>query len=88
MNTVRLSPELESQVRRTARRQNLTVSEVHRRALAEYCARALSSEPPGRFDDIIGVCTGDPDLGANVGAIFAAEIGRREARIEGDDDAR
>jgi predicted transcriptional regulator len=62
MSSVRLSVELVERVRRVAARRGLKVSEVHRRALAEYCERELADAPQGRFDDVIGVVEGPPDL--------------------------
>jgi hypothetical protein len=74
MSTVRLGDELAAQVRSVARTKGLTASEVHRRALAEYCRREMGQPAAGRFDDILGICDGPPDLAANVSAIYGAGL--------------
>lgn len=74
MSSVRLDAELTDRVRRVSRRQGLTASEVRRRALEEYCRRVLNEQHVSPFDDIIGVCEGDADLGANVSAISAEAV--------------
>jgi len=71
MSSVRLPAELEEKVRRVAAMKGLTVSELHRRALAEFCEQALVDAPDSRFDDVIGVVEGPPDLAAHASERFA-----------------
>jgi hypothetical protein len=70
MSSVRLPDELEAKVRKVAARGGLTISEVHRRALVEYCERELADGPTSRFDDIIGVAEGPPDLATRASERF------------------
>jgi hypothetical protein len=62
MNTVRLPEPLRDKIRQIARRKGLTVSEVHRLALEEYCLREAEPPKKSRYDDIIGVAEGPADL--------------------------
>lgn len=62
MSSVRLSGEMQEKLRRVAALNGLTVSEVHRRALEQYCDREPGAKRPSRFDDVIGVAEGPPDL--------------------------
>jgi hypothetical protein len=62
MRSVRLSAEIEARVRRVAALRGLPISEVHRRALEEYCERQLDAGRTSRYDDVIGVAEGPADL--------------------------
>jgi len=64
MNTVRLPETLREKVREIARRKGLTVSDVHRLALEEYCLRETEPPQQSRCDDIIGIVEGPSDLSA------------------------
>lgn len=67
--TVRLDPETEQLVDRTARLQGKTKSEVVREALKEYCARTTERQktPYELAEDLIGSVEGGPtDLSQNV----------------------
>jgi hypothetical protein len=64
MSTVRLSPEIREKVRRLAAMKGMTVSEVHRLALEQYCERELAPTRTSRYDDVIGVAEGPADLSA------------------------
>jgi len=66
MSTVRLSEEMREKVRQVAAMKGLTVSEVHRLALAQYCDRELTAARKSRYDDVIGVAEGPPDLSVRV----------------------
>lgn len=79
MSSVRLSAELESKIRELAARRGLSVSELHRRALAEYCERELAQGHTSRFDDVIGVAEGPPDLAERASERFADLLIERRA---------
>ena len=48
MGSVRLDPKVEEKVRHVAAIKGLTLSEVHRLALVEYCEREM---PPAKTRD-------------------------------------
>ena len=62
MNTVRMPEKLRERVHEIARRKGVSVSEVHRLALEEYCLRETKEPTTSRYDDIIGVAEGPADL--------------------------
>ncbi len=64
MSSVRLSGEIEHKVRRVAALKGITLSELHRRALEEFCERELAAARASRYDDVIGVVEGPTDLAA------------------------
>ncbi|HZT41742.1 MAG TPA: hypothetical protein VFA07_06115 [Chthonomonadaceae bacterium] len=70
MNTVRLPESLREKMREIARRKGLTVSDVHRLALEEYCLREAEPPQQSRYDDIIGIVEGPSDLSARHKEIF------------------
>ena len=78
MNSVRLPENLRSRIQEIARRKGLTVSEVHRLALEEYCLR--ETEPPrkSRYDDIIGVAEGPSDLSARHKELFGEILRQKQ----------
>ena len=66
MGSVRLDAKMEEKVRHVAALKGLTLSEVHRQALTEYCERE-TQEKVSRYDDpfydsIFGVGEGPADL--------------------------
>ncbi len=66
MGSVRLDAKTEEKVRHVAAVKGLTLSEVHRQALTEYCEREMQ-EKISRYDDpfydsIFGVGEGPADL--------------------------
>ncbi|NDC15051.1 MAG: ribbon-helix-helix protein, CopG family [Synechococcaceae bacterium WB9_2_170] len=70
--TVKLTPELEAQLQGRASQEDLTKSELVRRALRAYLAHEPSSashQSPSALDqvaDLVGICTGAPaDLASN-----------------------
>ncbi len=77
MSSVRLSAEIQAKVQRVAALQGLTVSEVHRQALEEFCERQLDSDRKSRYDDVIGVATGPADLAARASQRFADLLAER-----------
>ncbi len=75
MGSVRLDPQIEEKVRQVAAVKGLTLSEVHRQALAEYCEREMSEKKASRYDDpfyddIFGVGEGPADLSRRAKEIF------------------
>jgi hypothetical protein len=70
MGSVRLDPELCERMRQVARIKGLTLSEVHRLALEEYCDREMAPPSASRYDDIIGVGEGPSDLSTRSQEIF------------------
>ena len=88
MGSVRLGRELETKIRQVAAFKGLNLSEVHRRALAEYCAREMSEQKTSRYDDpfyesIFGAFEGPHDLAARSEEIFG-EIMEEKHRRPGD----
>ena len=81
MSSVRLEPEVEERVRQVARLLGLTQSEVHRRALEQFCEQALARQRGrSRYSDVIGVGTGPPDLSWRADEVFVEVLqeGQRE----------
>ena len=67
MGSVRLDPETEKKVRQIAAVKGLTLSEVHRLALAEYFEREMAAPKSSRDDDpfyesIFGAIEGPHDM--------------------------
>jgi hypothetical protein len=71
MGSVRLDPQIEEKIRQVAAVKGLTLSEVHRQALTEYFEREMPEKKTSRYDDIIGVGEGPPDLARRHKAYFA-----------------
>lgn len=75
MGSVRLDSKIKDQICQVAALKGLTLSDVHRQALAEYCERELSETKPGRYDDpfydtIFGAFEGPADLSRRAKEIF------------------
>jgi len=70
MGSVRLSGKLDQKVRRVAALKGLSLSEVHRQALEQYCDRELAATRQSRFDDVIGVVEGPADLAERASEYF------------------
>ena len=67
MSSVRLDPEMQQKIRQVAALKGLTLSEVHRLALIEFCERETEPKKNSRYDDpfyddIFGVGEGPADL--------------------------
>ena len=77
MSSVRLSAEIEERVRRVAALKGLSISQVHRLALEEFCERELSAARESRYDDVIGAAEGPPDLAAHAARRFADLVAER-----------
>jgi Arc/MetJ-type ribon-helix-helix transcriptional regulator len=71
MGSVRLDPQMTEKVRQVAAVKGLTLSEVHRQALTEYVEREMPEKKISRYDDIIGVGEGPPDLARRHKEYFA-----------------
>lgn len=80
MNTVRLKPQLKEQMQRVASRKGISLSDVHREALEAYCAAELAEPGQSRYDDVIGVCEGPPDLAANADRLYAEAMADKHGR--------
>ena len=66
MSSVRLDSTTQDKLRQIAARRGISVSEVHREALAQYPQRELEAPKKSRYSDIIGICaSGETDLSVN-----------------------
>ena len=79
MSSVRLDSELDARVREAARRLGLTPSEVHRRALKEFCDATLEARPGSRYRDVIGIGSGPPNLSQRTGETLVAVLEQKTA---------
>jgi hypothetical protein len=70
MCTGRIPENLRTKVEEIARRKGLSVSEVHRLALEEYCVREIETPSISRYDDIIGVAEGPAELSSRNKEVF------------------
>lgn len=85
MGSVRLDPEVENKVRQVAAIKGLTLSEVHRLALAEYCEREMPEQKTGRYDDpfyegIFGAIDGPTDMAARSGETYREVMDEKYCR--------
>jgi hypothetical protein len=71
MSSVRLPPDINEKARRVAALKGLSLSEVHRRALEQYCDRELAAARQNRYEDVIGVVEGPADLAERASEYFA-----------------
>ena len=78
MSSVRLPDEIERKLRQVAALKGLSLSEVHRQALAEFCDRELGANRPSRYDDVIGVAEGPPDLAERASERFGELLAERD----------
>jgi hypothetical protein len=77
MSSVRLSREIDEKARRVAALKGLSLSEVHRQALEEYCDRELAAARRSRYDDVIGVAEGPDDLAERASERFGDLLAER-----------
>jgi hypothetical protein len=77
MSSVRLSPEIQEKARRVAALKGLTVSEVFRLALDQFCERELAAPQRSRYDDVIGVAEGPADLATRADDHFTELLASR-----------
>ena len=85
MGNTRLAPELAEKVRVVAAIKGLTISEVYRRALTEYCEREIPALKTSRYDDpfyasIFGAFDGPHDLAARSEEIFGEIMEEKHSR--------
>jgi hypothetical protein len=80
MNTVRLKPQLQEKVRRLADKKGVTVSEIHRMALEAFCASELADPTQSRYDDVMGVWEGPPELAADCGRLYVEAMAEKHGR--------
>ncbi len=80
MSSVRLDPEIQQRVRQVAAIKGLTLSEVHRLALVEFCEREAEPKKASRYDDIIGIGRGPHDLAARSEEIFGEIMDEKHRR--------
>lgn len=88
MGSVRLDPETAEKVRQVAAIKGVTLSEVHRRALAEYFEREMPDQQAGRSDDsfyesIFGAIEGPHDMAARSGETFREVMDEKYRRHSG-----
>lgn len=77
MGSVRLSREIDEKARRVAALKGLSLSEVHRQALEQYCDRELAAARQSRYDDVIGVVDGPADLAERASEHFGDLLAER-----------
>jgi hypothetical protein len=77
MGSVRLSRKIDEKARRVAALKGLTLSEVHRQALEQYCDRELAAARQSRYEDVIGVAEGPADLAERASERFADLVDER-----------
>lgn len=75
MSSVRLDPKVAEKVRQVAAVKGLTLSEVHRLALVEYCEREMPDPATVQGDDpfyegVFGALEGPHDLAARSGETY------------------
>ena len=80
MGSVRLDPHLREKIRQAAAAEGTTQSEIHRQALIEYFERKTPQEKTSRYDDIIGVGEGPPDLARRHKEYFAEIMDEKYSR--------
>ena len=78
MRSLRLTSELDEQVRRAAMLEGTSVSDFLRRAAAERAERTLADDPSGRLAYAIGVVNTDLSQARDSGGAFADLIERKE----------
>ncbi len=83
MRSLRLSPELDEQVRQAAALEGSSVSEFLRRAAGERAERALGAEPRERLAYAIGVVNTDLHQARDTGGAFGDIVERRHRRRRG-----
>jgi hypothetical protein len=77
MSSVRLPREIDEKARRVAAMKGLSLSEVHRRALEQYCDGELAAARQSRYDDVIGVVEGPADLAERASGHLADLLAER-----------
>ncbi len=80
MGSVRLDPEIQEKVRQAAASKGLTQSEIYRQALLAYFEREMPEKKTSRYDDVIGVGEGPPDLARRHKEYFAEIMDEKYCR--------
>ena len=80
MRSLRLSPELDEQVRRAAALEGSSVSEFLRRAASERAERSLSTDPRERLAYAIGAVDTDLHQARDTGSAFSEAAERKHRR--------
>jgi hypothetical protein len=62
---------MREKIRQVAALKGLSVSEIHRLALEQFCERELSATRRSRYEDVIGVAEGPADLATHASERFA-----------------
>lgn len=84
MRSLRLSDELDAQVRRAAAGEGASVSEFLRRAAGERAGRMLSADPAERLSYAIGAVEGHgDDVAYDTGEAFAKILEEKHSRRGG-----
>jgi len=84
MRSLRLSDELDAQVRRAAAGEGASVSEFLRRAASERAGRMFSADPAERLSYAIGAVEGRGDhLARDTGEAFAEILEEKHRRGRG-----
>lgn len=77
MRSLRLSPELDDQVRQAAALEGSSVSEFLRRAASDRVERTLAADPAERLAYAIGVVEAGQGHARNTGGAFADVVERK-----------
>jgi hypothetical protein len=77
MGSVRLSREIDEKARCVAALKGVSISEVHRQALEQYCDRELAAARQSRYDDVIGAAQGPADLAERASQCFGEILDER-----------
>jgi len=80
MRSLRLSPDLDEQVRRAAALEGSSVSEFLRRAARERTEQALGADPRERLAYAIGVIRTDLHQARDTGGAFGDVVERKHRR--------
>jgi hypothetical protein len=85
MGSVRLDPQTQEKVRQVAAVKGITLSEVHRLALAEYCEREMSDtvtshDDDAFYDEIFGAIEGPHDMAARSGETYREVLDEKYRR--------
>ncbi len=80
MSSVRLDLRIKGKMRKVAAMKGLTLSQLHRLALEDYCERELAQTGPSRYSDVIGVGEGPSDLSERSSEVFCDLVNEKHDR--------
>jgi hypothetical protein len=80
MSSVRLDPRVKEKMRKVAAMKGLTLSQLHRLALEDYCDREIAETGPGRYSDVIGVGEGPSELSERSSEVFCDLVNDKHDR--------